>query len=129
MAHRDLKPENILMVDDTENAAIKLVDFGLSKTFLPGEKCLEPYGTLGYVAPEVLMRIPYDNAVDCWALGIILFLMLGRHIPFDSEDDRQIGKMTIHMPVNFDHPAWRRVSDEGKDLVAKLLSSKTQNTE
>lgn len=121
IAHRDLKPENILMVDSTDDSAIKLVDFGLSKTFLPGEKCQEPYGTLGYVAPEVLMRIPYDIAVDCWAFGIILFLMLGRHIPFDSDDDRKIGRMTIHTPINFDHPAWRHISNEGKDLVAKLL--------
>lgn len=55
IAHRDLKPENILMVDKSENANIKMVDFGLSKTFGPGETCKEPYGTLCYVAPEILM--------------------------------------------------------------------------
>lgn len=55
IAHRDLKPENILMADDSENADIKLVDFGLSKTFGPGETCQEPYGTLCYVSPEILL--------------------------------------------------------------------------
>lgn len=55
IAHRDLKPENILMVDDTDEADIKLVDFGLSKTFGPGELCKEPFGTLCYVAPEILL--------------------------------------------------------------------------
>lgn len=54
IAHRDLKPENILMTSKDENSDIKLVDFGLAKTFGPGELCNEPYGTLCYVAPEVL---------------------------------------------------------------------------
>lgn len=43
------------MVNNSENSDIKLVDFGLSKTFGPGELCTEPYGTLCYVAPEILM--------------------------------------------------------------------------
>jgi serine/threonine protein kinase len=50
-----LKPENILMVDSSFEAQIKLVDFGLSKTFGPGESCSEPFGTLCYVAPEILL--------------------------------------------------------------------------
>lgn len=56
IAHRDLKPENILMVNKEEDSEIKLVDFGLTKTFGPGEKSIEPYGTLCYVAPEILMQ-------------------------------------------------------------------------
>lgn len=39
IAHRDIKPENILLKDDTEDSEVKLVDFGLSKTFGPGETC------------------------------------------------------------------------------------------
>jgi len=54
IAHRDLKPENILMVDSNPDSAVKLVDFGLSKTFGPQETCMEPFGTLCYVAPEIL---------------------------------------------------------------------------
>jgi calcium-dependent protein kinase len=55
IAHRDLKPENILMIDKSDDSEIKLVDFGLTKTFGPGETCKEPYGTLCYVAPEILL--------------------------------------------------------------------------
>lgn len=46
IAHRDLKPENILMTDDTEDADIRLLDFGLSKIIGPTDFCTEPYGTL-----------------------------------------------------------------------------------
>ena len=55
IAHRDLKPENVLMVDTSDDSEVKLVDFGLTKTFGPGEKCTEPYGTLCYLAPEILL--------------------------------------------------------------------------
>jgi serine/threonine protein kinase len=55
IVHRDLKPENILIVTLEENPSVKIVDFGLSKTFGPGETCKEPFGTLCYVAPEILI--------------------------------------------------------------------------
>ena len=121
IAHRDLKPENILMVDTSDNSEIKLVDFGLSRTFGPGETCREPYGTLCYVAPEILLQQPYDRSVDCWSLGIIIYLMLGRHLPFDSQDDKEIGRKTIYSEISFNHPVWANVSASGKDLISKLL--------
>ena len=46
IAHRDLKPENILMTDSSDEADLRLVDFGLSKIIGPNETCMEPYGTL-----------------------------------------------------------------------------------
>lgn len=46
ICHRDLKPENILMTDTSEEADIRLLDFGLSKIIGPSETCNEPYGTL-----------------------------------------------------------------------------------
>jgi len=46
IAHRDLKPENMLMTDSSDDADIRLMDFGLSKIIGPNETCTEPYGTL-----------------------------------------------------------------------------------
>lgn len=43
------------MTDDTDEADVKIVDFGLSKMVGPNEVCYESFGTLGYVAPEVLI--------------------------------------------------------------------------
>ena len=121
IAHRDLKPENIMMVDQSFNSKIKIVDFGLSKTFGPSETCVEPLGTLGYVAPEILLRKPYDKSVDTWSFGVIVYLLLGRHLPFDSRDDQEIGRKTIYHLVNFKHQVWDKVSDQGKDLIQNLL--------
>jgi len=46
IVHRDIKPENILMTDDTEQADIKILDFGLSKLLGPNEQCYDAAGTL-----------------------------------------------------------------------------------
>jgi serine/threonine protein kinase len=54
IVHRDLKLENVMMQDASDSAIPKIVDFGLSKIIGPEEKASEPFGTVGYVAPEVL---------------------------------------------------------------------------
>ena len=56
IVHRDLKLENIMMSDDTDNAVPKIVDFGLSKIIGPSNTASEPFGTLGYISPEVLKK-------------------------------------------------------------------------
>ena len=76
------------MVNKSEDSEVKLIDFGLAKVFGPEEKCTEAYGTLCYVAPEVLLHIPNDLAIDCWSLGIIIYVLLGRHLPFDSYNEK-----------------------------------------
>jgi len=54
IVHRDLKLENVMMTDKTNKSVPKLVDFGLAKIIGPNERATEPFGTLGYVAPEIL---------------------------------------------------------------------------
>jgi len=124
IVHRDLKPENILMVRPDDLSDVKIVDFGLSKTFGPGETCKEPFGTLCYVAPEILMQRPYDKSVDLWSLGVILHLMLSSTLPFDSEDDKEIARKTIQEELVWAHPSWASaISAEAKDLVKSNCQS------
>jgi calcium-dependent protein kinase len=55
IAHRDLKLENFLFEDTSADKALKLIDFGLSKTFTPGEVLRQVVGSAYYTAPEVRM--------------------------------------------------------------------------
>lgn len=120
--HRDLKPENILMTDTTDNADIRLLDFGLSKILGPGEKCQEPFGTISYAAPELLQGKSYDKSVDLWSIGIITYLLLCGCLPFDDEnDDKEIVRQTIHDPVPFYPKFWKKLSPESKAFVEGLL--------
>lgn len=45
-----------MMSDNTDKSLPKIVDFGLAKIIGPSETANEPFGTLGYVAPEVLKK-------------------------------------------------------------------------
>ena len=128
IVHRDLKPENILMTDLSPKADIRLLDFGLSKIIGNDEKCTEPYGTLSFVAPEVLQGKPYDKSVDLWSIGIITFLLLCGYLPFDDKhSEREIARQTILDPVPFEDKIWNKYSPEAKTFVEGLLQKKPEN--
>ena len=127
IVHRDLKPENILMTDDSDKADIRLVDFGLSKIVGPGQKCKEPYGTLSFVAPEVLRGKEYDKSVDLWSLGITTYLLLCGFLPFDDKhSEREIARQTIEEPTPFPSKTWNHISSEAKAFVDGLLKKKPE---
>ena len=127
IVHRDLKPENILMTDLSPKADIRLLDFGLSKIIGNDEKCTEPYGTLSFVAPEVLQGKPYDKSVDLWSIGIITFLLLCGYLPFDDKhSEREIARQTIQDPVPFEDKIWNKYSPEAKTFVEGLLQKKPE---
>ena len=94
--HRDLKLENIMMSDDSEDAIPKLVDFGLAKIIGPSETAKEPFGTIGYVAPEVLKKEPYSFSCDMWSLGCIIYALMSGSLPFDHTDNKETIKMTLY---------------------------------
>lgn len=127
ITHRDLKPENILMTDNSEQAEIKLLDFGLSKIIGPNENCNEPYGTLCYVSPEVLTEQPYTKAVDLWSIGVITYLLIAGCLPFDHEtSEREIARMTIHDPVPYKGSIWSRTSPECKQFIDGINNIKSR---
>ena len=127
IVHRDLKPENILMTDLSPQADIRLLDFGLSKIIGNDEKCTEPYGTLSFVAPEVLQGKPYDKSVDLWSIGIITFLLLCGYLPFDDKhSEREIARQTIQDPVPYEEKIWNKYSPEAKAFVDGLLQKKPE---
>ena len=122
IAHRDLKPENILMTDDTDDADIRIVDFGLSKIIGPEEKCTEPYGTLTYVAPEVLLEYPYTKAVDLWSVGVMTYLMLTSRLPFDDPNSEyEIARKVVEDCPSYSQKRWEGISNEAKNFVQRLL--------
>ena len=127
VVHRDLKPENVLMTSDDEEADIRILDFGLSKILGPYEKCDEPYGTLTYCAPEIIIDEPYSKAVDLWSLGIMTYLMVSGKLPFNSEDENEIARQVVYdEPDYVRNPVWKNITPECKDFIKRLLE-KDQN--
>ena len=80
--HRDLKPAN-LFVDEFGN--FKVGDFGVSKRLdtVHLAHTMTGVGTISYMAPEIYRGQSYNNTVDIYALGLILYQLLnGCRIPF-----------------------------------------------
>ena len=75
--YRDLKLENLLL---DKNGHIKMVDFGLCKDEIFGNKMTNTFcGTPSYLPPEVICNMQYGRAVDWWGLGVVIFeLLTGR---------------------------------------------------
>ena len=126
--HRDLKPENIMLTEKNDNGIVKIMDFGLSKILGSKEKSVEGFGTLTFVAPEVLVRTPYNKEIDIWSLGVILYLMLSGTLPFDDENDNEevIAKLTVYSEVKFPNKYWSKRSPLVIELIKKCLTKDPQ---
>ena len=103
VSHRDIKPENFLItMTERKRPLIKLIDFGMAQYIYKGEKMKGKIGTTMYMAPEILMKIPYDERIDIWSAGIILYNMLTQCEPFTSGDEEFMKIQIINRPINFD---------------------------
>ena len=127
IVHRDLKPDNIMITQQNEYGVIKIMDFGLSKIVSPNEKMVDGYGTLSYVAPEVLLRTPYNKEVDIWSLGVILFYMLSGKLPFRGRSEQEVAEKIVYDPLEFDEDDWETRSQKVQDLIKCCLEKKAEN--
>jgi len=121
--HRDLKPENWLLSSATkaiQQADLKLIDFGLSKRFTPGEFATTKAGTPYYVAPEVLEG-RYAERSDVWSIGVITYILLCGSPPFAGNDTVAVLESVKRAQPAFDKKEWKAVSPEAKLLLKSLL--------
>lgn len=121
VAHRDLKPENLLYATRDSHSIIKISDFGLAKVY-DSSLMMTQCGTPSYVAPEVLEGKGYDEAVDFWSIGIILYILLCGFPPFYDDDNDKLFELIAKGKVDFPNPYWESISDGAKDLIRKLLN-------
>jgi calcium-dependent protein kinase len=121
IVHRDLKPDNIVFIKTkNNNIFIKIIDFGTSTAF-KGKKLSQEFGTVYYIAPEVLMN-NYNEKADIWSCGVILYTMLCGHPPFCGSDDNIIKAKILHSKLNFPLKDFKNISDEAINFIKLLLS-------
>ncbi|KRW99442.1 Protein kinase-like domain [Pseudocohnilembus persalinus] len=120
--YKILKPENVLI---DIHGYIRLADFGLSylefdEISLAKSIC----GTPEYMAPEIIKKQGYNQQVDYWSLGGILFEMITGIPPFDYRliyrQDQKFEKIYDRI-LQSDLPMPRLLSTFGKDLLNKLM--------
>ena len=80
--HRDVKPGNLFVCDD--GRTLKLLDFGLARSLQEARLTATglTVGTPMYLAPEVIEGHDADHRSDIYALGVVMFRLLTRRLPF-----------------------------------------------
>ena len=74
--HRDIKPENIFV---NSNGDFKLGDFGIARVAEKTTSVMSQKGSPPYMAPEVYKGYPYDETIDIYSLGIVLYRFLNNN--------------------------------------------------
>lgn len=124
VVHRDLKFENIMFETAEPDSEIKIIDFGLSKKFRPGDHnktMTEGVGTIYTMAPQVIRGTAYTSKADLWSLGVITFMLLASQKPFKGKKRRQVVDHIMRCDYSFESEIWRTLSAESKDFIRHLL--------
>jgi len=129
VAHRDIKLENILI---NSKGNIKLCDFGFSK-LIESDEGNKPAnsttfcGSLGYCAPEILHRTPYNPwKTDVWSLGVVLYRMVVGAMPFGEGNDLgSVRRITRAQAKVVEFPPFPKTSVACKELIKSLLTVET----
>lgn len=147
VCHRDLKPENFIMISKDDPYTLKLIDFGLSRTFenkedsvLQPKKPIENIiqgkrhtravlmtkaGTPFYIAPEVLTG-NYNEKCDVWSAGVILYILFCGYPPFYGENNKQILEEVKKGKLDFSSVEWSNKSQQAIDMIRKMVTHHEQ---
>ena len=122
IVHRDIKLENVL-IDSKMN--IKLTDFGLCAIKESKYDVFSHHvGTVRYTAPELLKGDGYNDSVDIWGIGVILFMLLTGEFPFDGSNKSSIFKRIKEKRIHFSR---YKLDVKETKLLRKLLEKNPEN--
>lgn len=132
IVHRDIKPTNILIsvIPSSNDAQIKLADFGISKILKSGKNDItntnvaNPAGTRGWMAPEVYFDDRIDSSVDIFALGCIFgyVLSVGNKHPFGDNINNRIIRIMLKQNLVLAKKDLKKPHVED-DVAMKLIQS------
>ena len=119
LIHRDIKTTNMVVdnivkvgnnnnnsswdidYSNIDNFVIKIIDFGLSRILGKFEKSNDPYGSLCFKAPELIKHVPYDFKVDVWAIGVTIYYLVYKELPYEKGSKEEIKYGIVQDPVPF----------------------------
>ncbi len=114
IVHRDLKPGNIFY----EDGYVKIGDYGLSKAMTASQCSGQTItvGTVHYMAPEIGQG-RYDQGIDVYALGVVLYEMLTGQVPFFGASPGEI--LMKHMATE---PDLSQIDEPFKTVIRRAMA-------
>eukprot|EP00612_Vaucheria_litorea_P006129 CAMPEP_0171471654 /NCGR_PEP_ID=MMETSP0946-20130122/832_1 /TAXON_ID=109269 /ORGANISM="Vaucheria litorea, Strain CCMP2940" /LENGTH=241 /DNA_ID=CAMNT_0012001183 /DNA_START=194 /DNA_END=919 /DNA_ORIENTATION=+ len=129
--HRDIKAENVLCFGSKASNKVKLCDFGfaghlelIKKEFLKAGNN-DTFGTLHYMAPEIIRGEMYTYGSDIWSLGILTYSLLSGYFPFDGSSDENVELRIRNSEFRFHKKYWAEISFEAKHFICCMLNKDT----
>lgn len=125
--HRDLKSPNLMLdlpvTGPTDCPQVKVTDFGLSKMRYEQspDACNEmttQVGSVNWMAPEAISSTNYDERVDIYSFGMVMFEIICREVPFEDAEDHEDLKNQI---VSGQRPDLEAVPPDTPPLLRNLM--------
>ncbi|KAL4499268.1 hypothetical protein ABPG72_006854 [Tetrahymena utriculariae] len=116
---RDLREEN---GNSTEAALTNLHQINKERFNRNRQKLYSTVGTPDYIAPEVFTNQGYNETVDWWSVGVILYEMLVGYPPFNSDDPKTTCMKILKWRKYLDIPKEVNLSVPAQDLIRRLLT-------
>lgn len=122
IVHRDLKLDHFMFENTSEDAHLKLIDFGFANQWDPTSVMELCCGTMEYVSPEVINQTGYTTMCDMWSLGVILYMMLSGKPPFFGNNE-DMSRMIKTGAVDWHALERHSVSRDAQDMIQALLTT------
>jgi len=121
--HRDMKPENVL-VDLSGN--VKLIDIALASplrgAFGFPRRMKKVQGTRSYMAPEQILGRKLDVTSDIYSLGITIYELLTKHLPFRADSPDELLKQHLHATPPSMQQYNREIHPDFSSFVMRMLA-------
>lgn len=108
-----------------EGQIVKISDFGTSREWNEISTKMSFAGTVAWMAPEIIRSEPYNDKVDIWSYGVVLWELLTCEIPYKDVDSSAIiwgvGSNSLNLPIPSSCPDGFRI------LVKQCWSAKPRN--
>jgi len=116
--HRDVKCENLLL----DGSRVVLADFGISCYMSDAENMEKRVGSPGYASPEMLKGESYNEKIDVFATGVVLYFALSRTLPFADSSVARVLARTVRCKIRWPQEKFNHFSGGLVKLCKSLLS-------